>query len=218
MCDPTPDASYKPEIVPAEFSAVIDNPLSPFPVGATWTLESADEIITVTVLPQKKKILGVDCAVVRDTAKDPSTGELMEDTFDWYAQHADGSVWYFGEDTKEYVNGRVASTAGSWEAGVNGALPGVVMPASPAVSSPPAPYRQEYLPCEAEDQAEVVAVDQSVTVPSGSYTGCIRTRDFTRLEPGVAELKTYCPGVGNVLVQEAATGQRLEELTTFSIP
>ena len=217
-CDPTPDPSYKPSIVPADFSSTIDNPLSPYRPGTTWQLESATENIAITVLPDTKKILGVDCVVVQDTVKDPKTGDLIEDTYDWFAQKKDGSVWYFGEDTKSYVNGKVVSTHGSWEAGVNGALPGVVMPASPKVTTPATAYRQEYLPCEAEDEAEVIAVDQSVTVTSGSYEGCIRTREFTRLEPTGAEYKTYCPDVGNVLVEDANTGERLEQLTKVTMP
>ena len=42
-------------------------------------------------------------------------------------------MWYLGEDTKEYEDGEVVSTEGSWEAGVDGALPGIVMPADPTV-------------------------------------------------------------------------------------
>jgi hypothetical protein len=204
--------------VPADFSSKIDNPLSPYPPGTIWSLESATEIITITVLAETKKIMGVDCVVVQDTVKDPKTGDLIEDTYDWFAQNKDGSVWYFGEDTREYLGGKVASTHGSWEAGVNGALPGIVMPATPKATTPPTPYRQEYLPCEAEDEAEVIAVNQSVTVTSGTYKGCIRTREFTRLEPTGAEYKTYCPDVGNVLVEDAITGERLEQLTKIEMP
>jgi hypothetical protein len=217
-CDPTPDPSYNPQIVPADFSSNITNALSPFQPGSTWTLKSAAEEITITVLPDKKTVMGVECAVVRDTVKNPTTGDVIEDTYDWYAQHKDGSVWYFGEDTKNYSGGQVVSTHGSWEGGVNGAIPGIVMPASPTVTSPPTPYRQEYYPCEAEDEAEVVAVNESVTVPAGSYTACVRTRDFTRLDPATVEFKTYCPDVGVVLIQNAKTGEKLEELTQFTKP
>ena len=217
-CDKTPDPSYHPVIKPADFTSTIDNPLSPWPPGATWAMKSSTEDITITVLSTKKTILGVECVVVQDTVKDPTTGDLVEDTFDWFAQDKDGNVWYFGEDTKSFVNGAVVSTHGSWEAGVDGALPGIVMPASPTVTKPPTPYRQEYLPCEAEDEAEVIETGVSIKVTSGSYKDCIRTREFTRLEPTGAEFKTYCPGVGNVLVEDAVTNERLEQLTTVTIP
>ena len=77
-------------------------------------------------------------------------GDYVEVTKDWYAQDSDGNVWYLGEDTKEYENGKVASTAGSWEHGVDGAYAGIIIPADP---KPGLEYRQEYYKGEAEDVA-----------------------------------------------------------------
>jgi hypothetical protein len=116
-------------------------------------------------------------------------------------------VWYLGEESKEYENGQVVSTAGSWEAGVDGAEAGIVMPAAPQIGQA---YRQEYYAGEAEDRAEVLATGESVSVPGGSFTGCIRTADTTPLEPDVVEHKTYCPGVGVVLEVNLEDGARLE--------
>ncbi len=114
--------------------AVINNAYFPLMPGTTYLyhLSSADspsQDITVTVTHDTKTILGVTCIVVHDTAT--SNGQLVEDTFDWYAQDKDGNVWYFGEDTKQYENGQVVSTEGSWEAGVNNAKPGIVMEGQP---------------------------------------------------------------------------------------
>ncbi|MBL8740537.1 MAG: hypothetical protein JNK04_05575, partial [Myxococcales bacterium] len=107
------------------------------------------------------------------------------------------------------------STFGSWEAGIDGAQPGIIMPAVPSVGSDP--YRQEYYACVAEDFGEVLAVDEEVTVPFGSFTGCLKTRDTTPLDPAVDENKYYCPEVGLVLAVDVASGDR-EELTTVAEP
>jgi len=141
--------------------------------------------------------MGVECVVVRDTAWEG--GELIERTFDWYAQDQEGTVWYFGEDTKEYRNGKVTSTGGSWEAGVDGAQPGIIMQANPKAGLS---YRQEYYEGEAEDKAQVVSVNESVTVPYGSFDHVLKTKEWTPLEPGLVEHKYYAPGVGQVGASE----------------
>jgi hypothetical protein len=210
-----PDPTYMPEIDPAMFTSVITNPLFPMAVGAEWVYQGEDEIITVTVTDMTYTTAqGVECAVVRDTVETPD-GELIEDTYDWYAQDAEGNVWYMGEETAEYVNGEVATTAGSWEAGVDGAQPGIIMYAMPEVGDV---YYQEYLACEAEDKGEVLEVGVSETVELDSYDDCVRIRDFTPLDSTSNEIKTFCPGVGNVLVVDVATGDRVEELTSYTPP
>jgi hypothetical protein len=137
-------------------------------------------------------------------------GELTEDTYDWYAQDKEGNVWYFGEDSTEYKNGKAVSTAGSWESGVGGALPGIVMPANPV---PGPPYRQEYYVGEAEDWAQVDRLGMSITVPYGSFTGVLRTLEWTPLEPGFYEYKYYAPGVGIVLETPRGSHEPVELLS-----
>jgi hypothetical protein len=154
--------------------------------GSVWQYEetTADgerQTDTVEVLDEQREVMGVETIVVHDVVKD-ADGEVIEDTFDWFAQDADGNVWYFGEDTTAYDEG-TPSREGSWEAGVDGALPGIVMPADPTVSSPG--YRQEYLAGEAEDMGQVIAVSGSVTVPFGSFDDVVRTRDWSPLEPEI---------------------------------
>ncbi len=216
VCDPTPDPDYMPEIDPANFTNVIDNPLFPLPVGAVWKYEAATEgeLITVTVTSETVTVMGVDCVVVHDEARTPS-GDLIEDTRDWYAQDNEGNVWYFGEDTAEYVNGQVANRNGAWEAGVDGALPGIIMQAAPEKGMT---YYQEYLVCQAEDQGEVMALGESVSGPTGDYSDCVRIRDFSLLDPLADEFKTFCPGVGLVLTTDPETGDTLEELTSVELP
>ena len=198
-------------IDPADFSTTIDNPYMPLKPGTTWIYEGQSpdgaSRVEVVVTSETKTIMGVTCVVVHDQVT--AGGSVVEDTFDWYAQDKDGNVWYFGEDSKEYENGVVVSTAGSWEAGVNGAMPGIIMKADPQVGDT---YQQEYLQGEAEDMAEVLALDESATVPFGSFTQLLRTREWTPLEPGVAEEKLYAPGVGLIQTKTVEGGADVESL------
>ncbi len=208
-----PDTDYAPAIDTAELSADVDNPLFPLPVGATWNYEAPGpdglEEIAVTVEADTTTVWGAEVRVVRDTAS--IDGEVIEDTRDWYAQDQDGNVWYMGEDTAEYENGEIVSTEGSWTSGVDGALPGVIMLGDPQVGLT---YRQEYLAGEAEDYAVVESTDATVEVGDQTYTGCLETNDLSAVED-LDEHKYYCPGIGNVMTEEADTN---EVLISYDIP
>jgi hypothetical protein len=187
---------------PCDFGNVnIDNPYMTLTPGTTFTYESEipgegteEDIVVVT--NETKEILGVTATVVRDTVT--LDGELIEDTFDWFAQDKEGNVWYLGEDTKEYENGEVVTTEGSWEAGVDGAEAGIIMEANPQVGDT---YRQEWYPGQAEDAAEVVSLSEEVTVPYGTFTNCLQTREFSTLDPELNEYKYYCTAVGAVTLE-----------------
>ncbi len=155
--------------------------------------------------------MGVTTTVVRDTEYED--GELVEETFDWYAQDNEGNVWYFGENSTEYEDGEPVSTEGSWEAGVNDSKPGIIMPGDPQVGDI---YYQEFSPGEAEDQAEVLSLSESVTVAYGSFENCLKTREFTTLEPGEEENKYYAPGVGLLLEEEVEGGDEKLELVEIT--
>jgi hypothetical protein len=189
---------------PARFGTTIDNPYLPFVPGTRMVYrERGDDgpgRIVVTVTRRTKTVQGVETVVVRDRAF--IAGELVEDTRDWYAQDRRGNVWYFGENTKEYEEGKVVSTDGSWRAGRDGARAGIVMPAHPRVGDS---YYQEYAPGEALDQATVLRLDASRTVPYGSFDDLLVTEDFTELEPDLVERKFYAPGVG-VVLEKLVTG------------
>jgi hypothetical protein len=159
-----------------------------------------------------RQVMGVPCVVVRDVVT--VEGELIEETFDWYAQDKAGNVWYFGEEAKEYENGVAVSTGGSWEAGVDGAMPGMIMRADPQVGDR---YRQEYYEGEAEDMAEVLGLNESASVPYGSFSELLMTKDWTPLEPDFAEHKYYARGIGLVLevIVEGGSGRvELVEIRT----
>lgn len=189
-------AAYHPVIRPAGFTTAIDNPYLPFPVGRVFVFEGTrDGVPTrteVTITTAVRTIMGVRCIVVRDIVT--SNTALVEKTTDWYAQDHQGNVWYFGEQTAEYASGAVTSTAGTWEAGVDGALPGIVMPAHPKTGT--SVYRQEYRPGVAEDLAKVVSTGASAKVPAGTYSSAVVTRDTDPLNPTKLEHKTYGRGVG----------------------
>ncbi len=137
-------------------------------------------------------------------------GELIEDTDDWYAQDKNGNVWYFGEDVKNYTNGVLTDRSGSWEHGVDGALAGIIMFRNPKIGSI---YRQEYLRGQAEDVGQVLALEETVDVPFGTLTGCVKTEDTTPLEPDVLEYKYFCPGIGVALEIDVTENNTRFELT-----
>ena len=205
---PQGDESVK--LDPADFVAQIDNPYWPMAPGSSWVYREDGQRVEVTVTHRKKEILGIPATVVHDVVTED--GELIEDTWDWYAQDQDGNVWYLGEDTKEYEHGKVKTTKGSWEAGVDGAQAGVVVPAKPEVGMT---YRQEFYRGEAEDAAGVLSVDERVEVPFGRFTQVLMTKDFTPLDPGLLEHKFYAKGVGPVLVVAVSGGSDREELIRF---
>jgi hypothetical protein len=199
---------------PADFVAVIDNPYLPLLPGSRWVYreQSADggaQRVEVTVTKRTREILGIAATIVHDVVR--ADGGIVEDTWDWYAQDRDGNVWYLGEDTKELRDGEVVSTAGSWEAGVDGAQAGIAMPAEPEVGLA---YRQEYAEGEAEDAGEVLSLDERAEVPFGSFERVLQTKDWTPLEPDAEERKYYAEDVGPVLAVTLADGSR-EELVDF---
>ena len=209
---------YSPVIDPADFVSYVDNEFFPLEPGTTYifegTTEEGTEHIEVNVTSLTRVILGVTCVVVNDTVW--LNGEIVESTLDWYAQDKDGNVWYFGEYSREYSGGVVVSTEGTWEAGQDGAQPGIVMQADPAIGEP---YRQEYYKGEAEDMAEVLAFNVSVDVTFGSFTRCLQTEEWTPLEPEIVENKYYAPGIGVVLEEMVEGGtDRVELIDIVSVP
>jgi hypothetical protein len=208
-----PNTPYEVTVEPSDLSSNVTNPFLPMPVGATWTItadtDEGVETIEVEVTTDAKTVWGVEALVVRDRAF--LDGVIIEDTWDWFAQDGAGNVWYLGEETQEYVDGMPGTTAGSWEAGVDGALPGIVMLADPTVGTS---YRQEYFKGEAEDYGTVVSLDESVSVPAGEFDNCIKIRERSVIDPELDEMKYYCSGVGNVLIEEEDVS---EELTDSSL-
>jgi hypothetical protein len=194
-----PRGSEPVNLDPKNFTTIIDNTYWPMVPGTRWTYretdqEGAEQRVLVTVSNQTKKIAnGITARVVRDTVTED--GEIIEDTFDWYAQDEKGNIWYLGENTPEFENGKLKTKAGSFEAGVDGALPGI-MPANPQDGMQ---YRQKYYKGEAEDNGEVLSTQEMAEVPYGRFDHALLTKDTTPIEPNVLEYKLYGKGVGPVL-------------------
>ena len=207
------------ELDPTHFTTNIDNPYWPMQPGTRWTYREIDtdgtELQGVVVVTTQTKTManGIAARVVRDTLT--RGGEIIEDTIDWYAQDSFGNVWYVGEDTAEFEGGAIASTAGSWQAGVDGALPGVIVPADP---QPGLAYRQEYYAGQAEDNGAVVSLDETADVPYGHFDTLMMTADTSGIEPNVVEHKFYAKGVGPILTIDVGTAGREELLTVDVAP
>jgi len=198
---------YDPVIDPANFVDTITNPYFPLIPGTVFIYEgkSADGLVhdEFLVTHNTKVILGVTTVEVHDTVT--TNGRLTEDTLDWFAQDKDGNVWYFGENTMELIDGRPSTLSGTFTSGVNRAKPGIIMEAHPVIGDF---YRQEFDLANAEDFAEVQSLSDTVSVPFGKFTHCLRTKETTPLEPDLREAKWYASGVGNILTKDLTTGEK----------
>jgi len=203
-------------INPADFTLTVNNAYFTLVPGTTFNYkrsgaDGSTETVKTIVTNRTRAVMGVQTVVIWDRAW--LDGKLIEDTYDWYAQDKAGNVWYFGEDTKQYKDGTVIGTKGSWEGGVNGAQPGIIMKAKPQVGDS---YRQEYSKGIAEDVAAVLALNQAVSTPAGSYTDCLQTLDTSALDPKLQEHKYYCPQAGgNVTLVVDTTNNEREELVSL---
>jgi hypothetical protein len=208
-----PQGSEPVELDPADFTTEIDNPYWPMKPGTQWTYREIDEDgaeleVVVVVTNETKEIAnGITARVVRDVVSED--GELVEDTKDWYAQDSEGNIWYMGESTAEYEDGKLKTRGGSWEAGVDGALPGIIMPADP---QPGMKYRQEYYKGEAEDNGAVLSTEEKAEAAFGQFDNVLLTKDTNALEPDVLEYKLYAKDVGQVLALGISGGADREEL------
>jgi len=195
---------YEPVLNPADFVRSITNPYFPLPVGRTLIYrgirDGVTQIDTVHVTSQTRVLEGITATAVSDVAT--HRGKLLEKTTDWYAQDKRGNVWYLGEDTTHFLPNGKADTSGSFQAGVDGAQPGIIMKATPRI---PDAYRQECYAGQAEDTAWVVATSGSVRVPYGRVRGVLTTLEATRIEPGAYDQKVYGPGIG-IVSERSLTG------------
>jgi hypothetical protein len=204
-------------INPDDFVPQVNNQYFTLKPGTKFSYETKTprglERVEEAVTNETKKVMGVTTTVVR--VREWLNGVLKEDSRDWYAQDKAGNVWYFGEAVDKYVDGKLANHKGSWEAGVGGAKPGLIMPGNPRVGET---FRQEYLKGIAEDMGTIVATDAKVTVPHATFENCLQVHDWTLLKPG-ADVKYYCPAIGFMaleLEKGVAGVQRVELVSVTS--
>lgn len=204
-----------PDVDPNAFTVNITNRWYPLQPGTRWTYREVEDgqvndVVVTSTSVTRRVASGVTARIVRDTVS--RKGEVLEDTKDLYAQSSDGTVWYLGEETAEFEGGKVASREGSFEAGVDGAKAGIIMPARPKVGMS---YRQEYYKGKAEDRGRILAFGKHAKVPAGSYDKLLQTADTNPLEPKALEHKYYAKDVGLVLTLDRAAGGR-EDLLSVS--
>ena len=202
----------------SSFVDEVDNPFFPLKPGTTFFYQGTSDGSPITnefaVTFDTKQILGVTTTVVHDRSFED--GQLAEDTFDWFAQDAAGHVWYFGEDTTtlDPDTGQPVSTVGSWEAGVNGAQPGIIMEAHPHVGDL---YQQEVALGVAQDSARVLSLDQFACVSFGCFDHLLLTEEQTPLHPGELEWKYYAKDVGFILGNLVQGGNEHTELVSVDV-
>jgi hypothetical protein len=205
---------YNPVINPEDFVPEINNKYFTLKPGTKFTYKNkaGNELIELTVTDEIKNVMGVATRGVRVT--EWRNGLLKEDTTDWYAQDKAGNVWYFGEAVNNYRDGKLVHRWGSWEAGVDGAKPGIIMQADPKVGQT---YRQEYYPGRAEDMGTVIATGSKVTVPYGTLENCLQIQDSSPLEVS-REYKYYCPDIAFLALEELVGFGPEAELVSISRP
>lgn len=224
VCDLLGPGPYVAELASIEFvdpahigNSVAPNPYMPLVPGTRFHYENeeAGELVEVSVTYDTLEIAGVECVVVHDVVTDAESGDLIEDTDDFFAQDVEGNVWYLGEIARNYEDGLLTDLEGSWRAGIDDAKAGIVMKAIPMVGDV---YRQEFLLGDAEDVAQVQSLSGSAAAGDYDCSGnCLVTEEFTPMEPGVVEFKYYLPGTGHVLTVDPDTGERevLVSISTF---
>lgn len=216
--DDLPQGNDPVALEPEDFTTKIDNPYFPLEPGTRWTYLETDEkgeelkVVVVVTRETRKMANGITVRVVRDTVT--QNGKVVEDTNDWYAQDAEDNVWYMGEDTAEFENGKISSRHGSFEAGVDGALPGIIMPADPESGIS---YRQEYYKDQAEDNGEILSTNEMADVPFGHFEDMLLEKNTITIEPDVLEYKLYAKGVGMVLAVGVSGGGGREELVKVDL-
>jgi hypothetical protein len=201
-----------PAVDRSRLSPFVTNPFFPLSSLRSTVLEGEEEDpetgetiqirVELRVLPETTTVAGVEVAVTE--VKEYEDDELVEATLDYYAQDADGTVYYLGERVDMYEESAVVGHEGTWLAGEGANQPGVYMPAHPEAGQV---FEQERAPGVAEDRSTVLAVEQTIDTPAGQFSGCLHVEDFAPIEGGTGE-KYYCPGVG--IAREAFDGGSLD--------
>lgn len=200
--------TYTVEMNPEDFVATVDNPYFPRIPGTRYVYEGITidglERVEIEILHETRTVMGIQATIMHDVVY--LNGELIEETYDWFAQDRTGNVWYLGEAVDNYEDGVLTDHHGAWEAGVDGALPGIVMFANPA-NHVGETMRQEYYVGQAEDHANILSATEQITVPIGSFDNVVQTYDYTPLDPEAQEHKFFAAGIGEIRTVDLRTNE-----------
>jgi hypothetical protein len=212
---PSGGQSVKPvasgAIDPASFSSTVDNRWFPLTAGTKLTYQGTKDgkraVETFTVTATTKPVAGVTCVVTEDVLS--LGGVATEKVIGYFAQAPDGSVWSFGEDNQELdANGHVVSTDGSWHAGVDKALPALVVEGTPVVG-------HSFEHAATKNDFAVLSLATAVKVPYGSFDNALVTKEWSPLEPDIETHKFYVPHLG--VVRDVAVKGPTEELVLAKV-
>jgi len=203
---------------PGDFVAHIDNPWFPLEPGTVLTYKGESDGTPITdvftVTHRTKTITGVRATVIDDRVL--THGRVTERTRDWYAQDKAGNVWYLGEKTATYrTDGTVESREGSWQAGVDGGIAGIFMPANPKVGQS---AEQEYYAGHAQDTFKILRLDVAAHTPASSSRHAMLVQETTPLEPGVIDHKVYVRDIGTVREETVKNGNERLQLVSVRRP
>jgi hypothetical protein len=199
-----------------DFVQGVDNPYYPLTPDSRYRYRGGEDgtrmVDRLRVTRRTKRILGVETTVVHDVVL--VHGKPREVTNDFYAQDRAGNVWYFGENTKTLDrHGHVDSREGSFKAGRDGARPGVFMSTHAKLGDH---ARQEYYKGHALDRFRVIERNADVATPYADFHSAVRTRERTKLEPGVVDNKYYVRGIGTVRETTVKGGSEELRLVSFN--
>ncbi len=210
---------YNPNINPSDFTIEIDNPYFALPIGKklVYEAETEDGIerIEIFVPGWTREVMGVETLVFWDRVY--LDGELIEDTRDYLAQHKEtGDVWYFCEHVDNYEDQELVNHDGAWLGGVDGALPGKWVLGNPEVGDY---FLNEYYIGEAEDEAEIVGIDETAVTPFGTFRHCVKHREGSRLFPEKA-YKYFCrdsPVMGTAIEEDLMPPDNVDVIQTAKL-
>jgi len=164
--------------------------------GSTGFLGMTDAKLVITVLDETKEVDGFITRVVEEREwKNDELHEVARNIFE--IDNETGDVFYFGEEVDFYSDGEIVNHKGAWLAGINGAMPGLIMAGKPKVGLM---YYQEVAPGVAMDRAEIITLDEVLETSAGTFTDRLKTKEGTALNRFEREFKTYAPGIG--LIQD----------------
>ncbi len=185
------------QINKGDLASVGSNPYFKLTPGYTLVFQGKEKgkVVqnTIKVLDETKTVDGVETRVVEE--RELADNRLVEVSRNYFAiSKSTKTVYYFGEDVDDYdPSGTIIGHEGTWHAGIDKAKAGIMMLGSIENGER---YYQEIAPKVAMDRAEVISVDETLSVPYGSYKKVIKIEETTPLEPDTKSFKLYAKGIG----------------------